>query len=439
MGNTFFYRQVKTDVTKITWAEIFSDSWRSHTKRERDYALTAGTSFNTATEADMLQKWKKPWLWFWMLKWGLVLVVALYAVYFIQTNFTTTNMAIPYIMFLTITPLVTPVVLMTLLWELNIPRNISYFELFLYMLGGALISFVISAVLFQYISSSAAFVEEPAKLIASCIFLYIVSRKRNIYGVTGLVIGAAVGAGFSGFESVQYAFNYGEKTMILRAVLAVGGHVVYCAPYMAALALGMKNKKYSADAFVNPLFLMTFAASVVAHYVWNISSIFVGILLIVALWVLLLFIVKKCLYQVISIGQYRSGQGVSDNMFADEAAATVRSMPAVQTNTMQVMLVCVSGVLKGSIWQPDSFGAFTIGRGEENHIRFPQSANGISRKHCRIRQTSRGWVVCDLNSSYGTYLANGKRLPSGIEVPIQDGDYIYLGGKENVLQFKISR
>ncbi|WP_249304180.1 PrsW family glutamic-type intramembrane protease [Qiania dongpingensis] len=55
----------------------------------------------------------------------------------------------------------------------------------------------------------------------------------------GILIGSAVGAGFSATESLGYAFDhaavggevYGTATVVLRGVLPPGGHVVWAVIY----------------------------------------------------------------------------------------------------------------------------------------------------------------------------------------------------------------
>ncbi len=444
MGNTFFYHQVKNDIHKITWKEIFSESFKPHTKQDRDYAMAAGMSISTATEADMLQKWKKPFLWFDALKGGVVLAIVLLLLsYFVK--FDATLLMVAFII-----PMIVPLVMMILVWELNIPRNISFFEMLLYLVGGAVISFIIVSLLGNFVTSDKAIfapvTEEPAKLIASSVFLYIYSKKRKIYGVTGLAIGAAVGAGFAGFEAIQYVFHGGISISIilLRAYCAFGSHVFYCAPYMGALALGMKDGRFQASAFVTPDFLLMFAAGCGVH-AFNNSEIsilddpranayLVVTICIVALWLIALYMTKKCLQQVVSLGRYLSGQGVNSGRYMAEAAVSMQDMEGSAT----LIVSCVSGVLKGAVWKLNGQQSLIVGRSEECQLRFPSMVNGVSRQHCSIQRTSQGWTVRDLNSSNGTYTGNGRRLAPGIDVVLKNGDFIYIGGKENVLQICIN-
>ena len=253
MAYTEFYQQLETDSGKITWKDVFSEYRRKHTKADLEYALLAGTSLDSATEENMLSKWKKPWVFYPLLKSGLALVALIYGLLYLSIVFfggVTLNEMV-YI----IPPLIIPMIVMIFIWELNIPRNISIFELLGYFLVGGLVSFFALIIMLELIhggdASQAAFREEPAKLVAALILLIFFSKKKKVYGLTGLVIGAAVGAGFGGFESIGYAMKAGELEImnavsneIVRGVFALGGHTVYCAPYVGAIALGMKDSKF---------------------------------------------------------------------------------------------------------------------------------------------------------------------------------------------------
>ena len=307
MGNTTFYREAQEHSEKITWKEILSDCRKPHSKAELEYALLAGTSLDSANETNMLQKWHKPWVFYPLLKAGVALIALLYAVFFL---FGLKN-AGTYIMVLIIPPLIIPVILMIFLWELNIPRNISIYELFGFFLIGGLVSMGLVSALFGVFpqidvrSTSDIFLwalnvalrEEIAKLAAGILLLCWAGskQKKHIYGLTGLVIGAAVGAGFRGFESISYALNSEAIAInqIMRAIYSIGGHVVYAAPYTAAIALEMKGGKLTIDCFKSKAFLIAFGSSVALHTAWDYSCRTVGMigfLVIIILWNLRYFI-----------------------------------------------------------------------------------------------------------------------------------------------------
>lgn len=443
MGNTFFYRQVKDDSTKITWKDILSECRKKHTRQDLEYALSAGTVMNRVAEADMLGKWQKPWIFYPMLKGGLLLVILTYAALFVPIfaigSYNDGSLYLTTIL----PPIVIPFILVIFIWELNIPKNISVYELLIGFLAGGILSFAVVSVMFLFVgdgpgifaASFAAFREEPAKLAAAALILYLFSKNKKIYGLTGLVVGAAVGAGFGAFESVSYAINglleggamYSVMISVVRGIFALGGHTLYTAPYTAALALAAHRDGIKPGCFLNRDFLLFFFGSMALHFCWNAD---VGgfpkyIAITVILWVELLYIVKKCLYQAIDIGQ-RAGGSLS-------SGAAV-SRPALSQKAGTIQIAAVAGVLRGAIWRSDGSEILRMGRGEGNQFRFPADAGGVSRNHCSVRMTSQGWVVRDEGSAYGTYINQGEKLAPGLDRVLHPGDVIYLGGKEQAFR-----
>ena len=55
----------------------------------------------------------------------------------------------------------------------------------------------------------------------------------------------------------------------LRGAFAVCGHTLFCAPYAAAAALHMNGNRITKRCFQNRDFYLTFAASFIAHFIWN--------------------------------------------------------------------------------------------------------------------------------------------------------------------------
>lgn len=480
MGNTFFFKKVKEDVNKITWKDIFSESFKTHSKEERDHALAAGTALNRATEADMLSKWNKPFLWFPALKIGLAIVAVIYILYFgllLATGSAGSNGTI--MMLVCIPPIIIPLVVLVFLWELNIPKNISLLECIVWWVVGGILSLTINLAL-QYILANffnftishenayfAPIVEEPAKLIAAVVIIALAKRNRKIYGITGLVIGACVGAGFGAFESIGYAFKMVNEyrnialvfqTEFVRGWTAFGGHTLYCAIYSAAMAYNMKNSKFSVYAFANIEFIATFLFSYLMHAIHNglleassvnavnktintIKGIMseeafkntIYIIVIILLWIVLLWMLKKCLTQVVSIGRYSHDEYVNHHN-------------AVRGNTYDrenhivagaVTLVCVSGAFKGSAWKTNGSSPVSIGRDPSNKIRLPEGTPGVSRRHCEIAYIGGAWQVKDMNSSHGTYVNNNKVAPGG-SCRLKPNDVIRLADGRNSFVIKMN-
>jgi RsiW-degrading membrane proteinase PrsW (M82 family) len=177
-----------------------------------------------------------------------------------------------------------PFALLIFFWETNAPRNISIYEISkMFFIGGAA-SLVITLFLYSFFPVNdlnyigaivVGIVEEAGKLI---IIAYFVKRLDTKYILNGLLIGAAIGAGFALFESAGYAFNFGLITngsdamlavIMNRAWTAIGTHVVWSAITGAALVFVKGANPLVSDHFTNSKFLQLFAVSVILHAVWD--------------------------------------------------------------------------------------------------------------------------------------------------------------------------
>lgn len=457
MANTEFYDRIRTDADRITWKDIFSEFRIKHTKKDMEYALLAGTSLDTATDLTMLQKWRKPWLFYPLLIGGAVLIGIIYLLVFgCICLFGVSHIAAINLIFVMIPPLIVPLVLMVFFWELNVPRNISIYQMLGYFFVGGMLSLVITLVVGIVAPAGKAayapFSEEPGKLAASLLFLSLFAKKRQgkVYGITGLVIGAAVGAGFGGFESAQYAYNVVDwsvvggffiwqeafeaiiQSEIIRGILALGGHTLFCAPYTAAVALHMKGAKFDKECFLNKDFAITFGCSFAMHFIWN-SDLGLGylqyIVVIAVLWFSTLYITRKCFRQVVEAGGYRSHARQNYRSVTPDTGVKQSGRQMPQAAAGKLTLQCISGPVKGAVWQPQEKEVLVIGRESGCNICLLGSAAGISRKHCSIQQTKQGWTIKDLNSSYGTYVSGSGKLVPGIDRPLRTGEVFYLGGK----------
>lgn len=353
-------------------------------------------------------------------------------------------------MLIIIPPAIIPFVILILLWELNIPQNISLMELLAYALIGGILSFSVNSLMLRLIQGSEAFLtafrEEPAKLIAALIIVIFSSeiQHKKIYGITGLIIGAAVGTGFSIFESITYAMNQSSienivNVQLMRAVLSPGGHIAYCAVYIAALLMSSPDGKIHFSSFISPGFFMSFIASSLAHAVWNgIGGGLVYLVVIVAIWALMLFWIRQCMLQVMAIGTATGGYCPSFyrqvNISPEKRSPEKRMRSWRQNEAVDVTVTCLNGSLSGKCWSGK--GVISMGREENCTVTLPPQSLGVSRHHCSIQKTDRGWTVRDLDSTYGTYLSSGKLLP-GRDYEIRDGERIYLGSKENAFSIRL--
>ncbi len=95
-------------------------------------------------------------------------------------------------------------------------------------------------------------------------------------------------------------------------------------------------------------------------------------------------------------------------------------------------LQAVAGVYEGAVFPLD--GDIVFGRGTDGtDIVYPADTPGISRRHCMIRVMDDGQLVIkDLESSAGTFLADGTRLSANVSYRIKRGECFYLASKREI-------
>ena len=431
----------------LTWRDVFSGWREKHTRKDADYAMIAGTTLDSAqTEMSMLQKWQRPWLFFRVFCIGLsafaVLLASIFVVIAVQGA--CINACLNLLMFL-LPPCVIPVTLMILFWEMNAPRNISLSELIVYFFTGGVLSLMVSLLLFPLIPSYEAtwapVAEEPGKLLVAMFFLRRLHRKKGrVFGLNGLVIGAAVGAGFAAFESTQYAYDaYMEGilqmnisydallsngvsmffivetltpvliSIVLRGVCAVCCHVLYCAPYSCIAALHTRDGN-PFTALRRMDFWAVFLLSAVVHAAWN------------APWGDLLFKLPAATALLWLSCRY----GVRKSFGQLSACVATAGQGTVGANALRIQ--CVAGVHAGvafALTKPE----ILIGCDADCQLSYPVSTPGISGRHCKLIVRQGQLYLADMGSHAGTYL-NGARLRPGTGHPLKTGDSFTLGSDE---------
>ena len=124
-------------------------------------------------------------------------------------------------------------------------------------------------------AASAGITEEPAKALPLLFFMR--NRSRYPYILNGILLGAAIGAGFAAFETAGYIFEslFDETglgcvwTALVRGALAPFMHIAWTAAIGGALWMGAGTKGTVADGIQTKGFVFTFVLSVVLHVLWN--------------------------------------------------------------------------------------------------------------------------------------------------------------------------
>ena len=179
-NNKSFFKNAKEG--QMSLGDIFSDVTRKHTKEEADRVFIAGTELTTPKERDMLAGWQKPFLF---ARFFGLFVLGLAALYLLMNSF---QFARAGYIFMLGTSCIVPVTILILVWEMNIPRDISLTEVFQIMAIGGVLSICAAMVGFtgteagQMPALWAGIVEEPAKLLIIYYFclLELHTQKQDI-------------------------------------------------------------------------------------------------------------------------------------------------------------------------------------------------------------------------------------------------------------------
>lgn len=127
-----------------------------------------------------------------------------------------------------------------------------------------------------------------------------------------------------------------------------------------------------------------------------------------------------------------------NNMYAADNGmnnAGYAPVPPVAPAAPSARLVAVSGVLQGKRFSVS--GAVKIGRDASKcALSFPVNTQGVSGVHCEVSFDGTVCYVKDLNSSYGTFTMDGRRLAPNAPQFLKSGDKFYLASPENTFEVR---
>lgn len=106
----------------------------------------------------------------------------------------------------------------------------------------------------------------------------------------------------------------------------------------------------------------------------------------------------------------------------------------VQGNTLYV--TALSGPLRGQSY-PLTPEGLLFGCDSSCAVRFPPGTPGVSHRHCAIRWQQGVPVLTDMNSTYGTFMGDGRKLPPGYPAELAAGSRFYLGDTRCLFQLKL--
>lgn len=467
MGNnnkTFF---VNAKGGKMSLGDIFSEVMERHSPEDTAKVLSAGTAVTTPPEAEMLSTWQKPFLFArFFLGYGLMLVLC----YVLGSLL---GHEAGYYLLLVGIPFLVPITLLLLVWEMNVPRNISLYDVIIIVGLGGILSLIATVILGYYSETSTAvwagLIEEPAKLLV----IYIVLNKKNYkYAINGVLVGAAVGTGFAVMESLYYVMHYmfqgvalalaycaddrmsaaealesmgfiwnmsmqyGLNVALTRAVTAISGHGVFAALYGGALVKAKGEEKISVTHLLRLEFLAYFGVSILLHAMHNygldlgLPALLDGLL--PCEYIIIAAVAIALLVNALRIGvdeTVRAGESLNGGRLT---MAVNRGGAESNASGMKVRLKVLSGASAGASYSLTEGRFLTMGRSKECDISFPQ-ASSVSSTHCRVEVKGGRVILTDLNSTNGTYV-NKKRMSAGQALSLPSGTTIMLANEETTIQ-----
>lgn len=263
---------------------FFSEAFKKRSDDDLEELFITGTASTTPSLAQINADWPKPWAFF-------KIFVASSAVFagflFGLLHFQNPNL-IPGLIF--VGSFAIPFSTLILFVELNVPRNVSLYQVCKLCVFGGIGSILISLFLYTVFAAesswgtalAAGVLEESAKLGA---VLLLMRNRRFHWTLNGLLLGAAVGAGFAAFESAGYALNamladfsharFGSSsnemlwTIAIRALLAPAAHVAWTALTAGALWRVKNGRPFDWQMLKDPRFLRVFVFVATLHFLWD--------------------------------------------------------------------------------------------------------------------------------------------------------------------------
>lgn len=268
---------------------IIRDLLYAHSGHEFSDFFCAGARGTTPPIYSIDARWQFPWRSA-LFTLGLIVFVLLFMIAEFWAREALDNIKL-FLGAIVVGSIAVPLGLLSFFAEMNLWRNISWLRICTLGALGGLLALILALLLFFFnINDSifnAGFIEEPAKVIA--VLLIAGSRGRNSYILNGMLLGAAVGAGFAIFESLGYAYealfvyskesqlttiNYQNSlsVMAVRSIFCLtAGHITWTAITCASLWACMRTRSLWM-ALIHPFFLISLIIAALIHGSWNLVA-----------------------------------------------------------------------------------------------------------------------------------------------------------------------
>jgi len=266
--------------------ELLSATFRRYGREEIERHFATGLPGFTPELPRIQSSWPKPWMFVRVLGGSTAVFLGFLVLIRVFLN----SNLLPGLIF--IGSFAVPAAMLVFFFEVNTPRNVSLYFMIHCMIVGGVISLGLT-LLFDESAGAlgdmigaplAGFVEELCKLLAVFVVTFRLAGPRYPWILNGTLVGAAVGAGFAAFESAGYAFNSlvtadgfdlntATQTIIIRALLAPFGHVVWTALTAGALWRVKLDRPLTPRMLVHTRVLRMFLVVMIFHALWNFNQV----------------------------------------------------------------------------------------------------------------------------------------------------------------------
>jgi RsiW-degrading membrane proteinase PrsW (M82 family) len=293
---------------------LFGALFSKRTIEEIEDSFAVGTANTTPTLKNVSADWPAPWVFMRLLSFSIVVTIGFY---WALQRFDNIKL---YPGWLFMGAFAVPISVMFFFVETNVLRNISLYRVLKLFFFGGLISLIFALFLFEMTAAaewfgamSAGPVEELAKLLAVA---FVAKQWKNMHWtLNGMLLGAAVGAGFAAFETAGYIFEYAIKdgsdiqVMLLRAMTTPFTHIIYTACTAGALWRFKGERDFDFSMLKEWPVLRILLFVMALHAIWNsplsvplfggLSGILLKSLILGVIgWLLVLMLIQSGLAQV---------------------------------------------------------------------------------------------------------------------------------------------
>lgn len=127
--------------------------------------------------------------------------------------------------------------------------------------------------------------------------------------------------------------------------------------------------------------------------------------------------------------------GTNYTMPLDNGANRTMPKQAPAAGKVGARVIAIGGTLNGKRYSVN--GTAKVGRDSSKcAIAFPVNTQGVSGIHCEVAFDGAVCYVKDLNSSYGTFTIDGKKLTPNVPQILKSGDKFYLASPENTFEVR---